>query len=249
MSDAVATAQRQQARQEGFIVRVITLPFRLAGMLCGSLLLSIVIECVGMVWLWPEQGWHHAREMLNYELDQFSVRFTASVVVAEPERDARRLVETVHTWVFVKTGLQDTIERPLEQASTRSRSSGVDARYYVNQAYAWAQRCLIAAAFTVLVFVVRLVVLALMLPLFVLAALTGLIDGLVRRDVRRFCAGHESAFVYHRAKAMLAPLSVLPCLAYLALPVSIHPLVILLPSAALLGFAVAISAASFKKYL
>lgn len=249
MSDAGAGAQRQPARQEGLLARAISLPFRLVGMLCGSLLLSILIECLGMVWFWPEQGWRHAQDMLQYELSQFSTRFTRSALVAEPERAARQWVEDAHTWVFVKTGLEDAQTRPPERARERTTVGGLDARHYLNQASLWAERCLLAAAFTTLVFVVRLFVLALTLPLFAMAALTGFVDGLVRRDIRRFCAGHESAFVYHRAKAMLAPLSVLPCAAYLALPVSIHPLLVLLPCAALLGFAVGISSASFKKYL
>jgi integrating conjugative element membrane protein (TIGR03747 family) len=91
--------------------------------------------------------------------------------------------------------------------------------------------------------------LALTLPLFLLAALTGLVDGLVRRDVRRFGAGRESGFVYHRARASLMPLATLPWVIYLALPVSVAPLVILLPGAVLLGVAVCISAATFKKYI
>jgi len=51
------------------------------------------------------------------------------------------------------------------------------------------------------------------------------------------------------ALAALLPLAVLPWVVYLALPVSVHPLVILLPSAALLGVAVNLTASSFKKYL
>ena len=49
-----------------------------------------------------------------------------------------------------------------------------------------------------LVFLVRLLVLVLILPLFLMAAFVGLVDGLVRRDVRGFGAGRESGFVYHR---------------------------------------------------
>ncbi|NMG04534.1 TIGR03747 family integrating conjugative element membrane protein, partial [Azoarcus taiwanensis] len=108
---------------------------------------------------------------------------------------------------------------------------------------------LIAAAFTTLTFLVRLLVLVLTLPLFLLAAFVGLVDGLVRRDIRRFGAGRESGFVYHRAKAALMPLAVLPWVIYLALPVSLHPLLVLLPGAMLLGLAVNITASSFKKYL
>ena len=45
------------------------------------------------------------------------------------------------------------------------------------------------------------------------------------------------------------PLAVLPWVIYLALPVSVSPLLILLPSAVLLGVAVNIAAGSFKKYI
>jgi integrating conjugative element membrane protein (TIGR03747 family) len=107
----------------------------------------------------------------------------------------------------------------------------------------------LAVGFTLLTFLVRIVVLCLTLPLFFTAALAGLIDGLVRRDIRRFGAGRESGFVFHRAKASITPLAVLPWVVYLALPVSVHPLWILLPSAILLSIAVNITAASFKKYL
>ena len=81
------------------------------------------------------------------------------------------------------------------------------------------------------------------------ATFVGLVDGLVRRDIRRFGAGRESGFIYHRARASLIPLAVLPWVTYLTLPVSVNPLLILLPSAVLLGVAVCIAAATFKKYL
>ena len=71
----------------------------------------------------------------------------------------------------------------------------------------------------------------------------------MRRDVRRFGAGRESGFVYHRAKASPMPLAVLPWITHLALPIPAHPLVILLPSAAPLELAVNLTAGSFTKYL
>ena len=48
MKDAASTAQREQNQRQGLIVGTITLPFRLLGVLIGSLLFSIVVECVGM---------------------------------------------------------------------------------------------------------------------------------------------------------------------------------------------------------
>ena len=124
-----------------------------------------------------------------------------------------------------------------------------DFRYYLTQPYIHMQRCLIAAAYATLVFGVRLCVLSLMIPLLLMAMFVGLVDGLVRRDLRRFESGRESGFVYHRAKATLIPLLVLPWVIYLTLPVSVNPLFVLPPSAVLLGVAVDVVAGSFKKYL
>lgn len=42
------------------------------------------------------------------------------------------------------------------------------------------------------------------------AAFAGLVDGVMRRDIRRFGAGRESGFTYHRARANRIPLVVLP---------------------------------------
>jgi integrating conjugative element membrane protein (TIGR03747 family) len=249
MSDPAVAAQRQQQRQQGLIAGLVTLPFRFFGVLCGALLLCILIECVGMHFFWPDQGWRHAQGMLHYELDQLSTHFTRSALVQEPGRTAHRLVEQGYDWLFVKSGLLDWIRDASAQASAGSHRPTKDFRYYIGLVYVNLESYLIAAAYTTLVFLVRLLVLCLTLPLFLMAAFVGLVDGLVRRDIRRFGAGRESGFIYHRARASLIPLAVLPWVTYLALPVSVNPLLILLPSAALLGVAVCIAAATFKKYL
>jgi integrating conjugative element membrane protein (TIGR03747 family) len=229
------------------VASLVLLPFHVFGVLCGSLLLSIVIECIGLHFFWPEQGWQHARNMLHYELGQFSENFTQSMLVQEPGRSAHALVESAYQGLFVRSGLLDWSREVSARASADRPAR--DFHYYLGQVYVYVETDLIAAAYTVLVFLVRLLVLTLSLPLFLLAALTGLVDGLVRRDVRRFGAGRESGFVYHRARASLAPLSVLPWVTYLALPVSVPPLFILLPGAVALGGVVCLSAATFKKYL
>lgn len=249
MSDPATTAQRQQVRQRSFVSSVLTLPFRLFGVLCGSLLLCILVEWVGMHLFWPEQGWRHAQAMMHYELDQLSSHFTRSVVVQEPGQTAHQLIDGAHEWVFVKTGLMDWMQGAATQSRAGADSATRDFRYYLGVVYVHLESHLIAAAYTLLVFLVRLLVLCLMVPLFCMAAFVGLVDGLVRRDIRRFGAGRESGFIYHRAKAAVMPLLVLPWVIYLALPVSVSPLLILLPSALLLGIAVDLTAGSFKKYL
>ncbi|MFL9883197.1 TIGR03747 family integrating conjugative element membrane protein [Paraburkholderia agricolaris] len=249
MTDPAAAVQRQQQRQQGFIAAVLTLPFRLFGVLSGSLLLCIMIECVGMYFFWPQQSWHHAQHMLNDELAQLSADFTRSTLVHEPGRTAHAWIEYAYDWVFEKSGLLEWIRSASAQASAGAHNTRHDFRYYLGLVYVHVEAYLIAAAYTVLVFLVRVLVLCLTLPLFAATAFVGLIDGLVRRDIRRFGAGRESGFLHHRARASLMPLAVLPWIAYLALPVSVSPMLILLPSAVLLGAAIDIATGSFKKYL
>jgi len=249
MKDPASTTQREQTHQQGLLTSIVSLPLRMFGVLIGSLLLSIIIECVGMHLFWPDQGWHHAQAMLDYELNHLSSHFTRSAVVQEPGRTAHQLVEGAYEWIFEKTGLLDWMSQASARSRAPSQADARDLRFYISQVYVWSERYLIAAAFTTLTFMVRLLVLVLTLPLFLLAAFVGMVDGLVRRDLRKFGAGRESGFIYHRAKASLMPLAVLPWIIYLTLPVSVHPLLVLLPSAALLGLAVNITAASFKKYL
>jgi integrating conjugative element membrane protein (TIGR03747 family) len=97
--------------------------------------------------------------------------------------------------------------------------------------------------------VVRLTILVLATPLFLLATFTGFIDGLMRRDLRKFGAGRESSFVYHRAKRAVIPLLIVPWIIYLSLPFSLNPMAIFLPCAMVLGATMAITSSTFKKYL
>jgi integrating conjugative element membrane protein (TIGR03747 family) len=249
MTDAARTVQRQQSQQQGLILGLVTLPFQIFGVLCGSLLLSLLIECVGMHFFWPAESWHHAEGMLADELSQIPENFTQSIVIPTPGHTAQHLIAQGHDWVFVRSGLLEWIQKTSASARAPSHESKRDFRYYISRVFVWLEDDLIAAAFVALVFAVRLLVLVLALPLFLMAAFVGLLDGLVRRDIRRFGAARESGFLYHRARAALMPLAVLPWVTYLALPVSVHPLLILLPGAVLLGLAVDIAAGSFKKYL
>jgi integrating conjugative element membrane protein (TIGR03747 family) len=244
MSDAANTAPPPRP---SLAAKLVLLPFHLFGVLCGSLLLSITIECIGVAFFWPEQGEGHARAMLDYELGQFSEHFRQSALVSEPGKVARTWVESAHEWLFVRSGLTDWRREVSLRAGTPARARNF--REHLGRAYLFAETCVIASAYASLVFLLRLLVLLLSLPLFLLAALVGLVDGLARRDVRRFGAGRESGFVYHRARASLLPLALSPWVIYLALPVSVTPLFILLPGAVLLGIAVCIAAATFKKYL
>ncbi len=230
-------------RHPGLLLGTLELCLRLLGLLFASLIVSIVLEFVGMLWFWPEQGWHHSHTMWLSELGWLSNHFKSSLLVQAPAQATAKILEHLNDWVVIRSGWAQS-DTQLKLLSRESSMAGQFA-----QAYVVMQDFLLAALFTVFTFVVRLAVLTLAMPLFLLAVITGGVDGLMRRDLRKFGAGRESSFVYHRAKRTLLPLMVSPWVIYLSLPWSLNPIWVLVPCAALLGCMVAITAATFKKYL
>jgi integrating conjugative element membrane protein (TIGR03747 family) len=191
MKDAASTAQREQNQRQGLIVGTITLPFRLLGVLIGSLLFSIVVECVGMHCSGRTRAGATPSRCCSTSWGTCPTTSRAAWSCRSRAHGARaggyRLRMGVRALRLLER-MSQTAER------ARAPSHGPDGRnYYISQVYVWAESYLIAAAFTTLTFLVRLLVLVLTLPLILTAAFVGLIDGLVRRDVRRFGAGRESA--------------------------------------------------------
>ncbi|MDG6428866.1 TIGR03747 family integrating conjugative element membrane protein [Glaesserella parasuis] len=113
----------------------------------------------------------------------------------------------------------------------------------------YARSYIESTLYVIIIFIIRLLIIILTSPLFILVAIVGLTDGLVQRDLRRFGVGRESAFKYHHAKKSVAPVMFIAWIIYLAIPISIHPNLILIPAAILFGIMIALTASNFKKYL
>ena len=243
MAAAPRNPQPQPIQRPGLIASAIALVLRVIGLLVASLLFSILIEFAGLLLFWEDQGWRHSHAMLSNELGWLSEHFKASLIFQQPIQTTTQLLELLNQWLLINTGFADFAHQ------AQVSSQGVGFWSGVSQFYLSIEDFILATVYTAFTFVVRLTILLLATPLFLLAMLTGLVDGLMRRDLRKFGAGRESSFVYHRAKRAVGPLLILPWIIYLALPFSLHPLLVLLPSAVMLGLAVAITAATFKKYI
>jgi integrating conjugative element membrane protein (TIGR03747 family) len=133
--------------------------------------------------------------------------------------------------------------------NTRPIRSGQGIRATLHKAYKPMAEYVLAMMQVTQVFSVRLAILTLAMPIFLLFSLVALVDGLVQRDLRRWGGGRESSFVYHYAKKAALPLVVLTWVTYLALPFSLHPTFVILPFATLFALTVAVTASTFKKYL
>ncbi|WP_026145341.1 TIGR03747 family integrating conjugative element membrane protein [Pseudomonas asplenii] len=249
MTSTTQTARDQPPRREkGLIGKVLGLPFALLGLLLTALFFSVLSEWIGLFFFWPEEGWHHSRDMLNSELDWVSVSFTQSLLLDRPAHTLQWVVAQAYEWGFEKTGLIGWIKHATELAQSSNHSTSAP-QHYLGRAYEQVEDYGLAAVYAVLTLLVRVTILVLTLPLVLTAVLIGAGDGLVRRDLRRFGAGRESGFIYHRARQLILPVAVAPWIIYPALPITVNPMLVILPGALALGLVVSITVGSFKKYL
>lgn len=111
------------------------------------------------------------------------------------------------------------------------------------------QKPFTALAYTLVSFIQRLVWLAAMLPLLCLCAVIGLTEGLVQRDLRRFGSGLESVFLHRYVIRSGSSVATALWVYYLAQPLFLPAMLILLPAALWFGITVWMVAGSFKRWL
>ncbi|MQL50314.1 TIGR03747 family integrating conjugative element membrane protein [Photorhabdus khanii] len=224
-------------------------PWMLIGLLLASLLFSLVIEYFGIAFFWPEQGETHSQQVMITESGWLSKEFTRSLLLSEPATTLSIWLKWGYQWVFVDSGALDWIN---QQHTVQARSH-YEMAQELNDGSVWLaqnlRKYLLAAVYVTITFIIRLTILVLSLPLFVMVIGVAVVEGLSRRDLRRYGAAYESSFVYHHAKRFVKPAFCVPCLLYLSWPSAVYPNLLLLPAALLSGMAITVMMSTFKKYL
>ena len=108
----------------------------------------------------------------------------------------------------------------------------------------WTILCAITHVITI-----KLCIIALSIPLFTLAILAGLVDGLSQRSIRTASLGRESTYIFHKSIPVIRKIFVMLVLLWLSLPISLPPSPLLLSLSVMMGFLASLSASRFKKYL
>jgi integrating conjugative element membrane protein (TIGR03747 family) len=164
----------------------------------------------------------------------------------QPNRFAVSMADQLQALLYQKTGLVKAMTVVRQHPVSRQGDNRFTG--FIRQSLAAIHDYLLAGMIATQVYALRLSVLFLSIPVFVLAGLVGAIDGIVQRDLNRWRGGRELGQRYHLAKSMVAPGLTLPWILYLAWPTTVHPWLIILPFAVFVGWVVAITAATFKKY-
>lgn len=243
--------QRQQTappKQPGLFITLFWLmPWKVIGILLASLLVSLIIEYAGMTFIWAGEGAEHSRQVMLTESGYLSEGFTRSLILSQPVVAISAWIQQAYQWVFVDTGFISWVNTA---RSVHSQGGTVET---LSRAGSWLARALWeylqATVYVTIIFAIRVAILVLSVPLFIMVSVIGIVDGLVRRDLRRYGAGYESSFVYHHAKRYVKPAMYGPCMLYLAWPTAVWPNLLLLPSAIMLGFVLTVVTGAFKKYL
>ena len=212
MAEAVVDPRRRVV-QEGLISKSLTAIAKIIQWLLLSLLFSIIIEWAGMVLWWPDEGLDHSRTMLASEISYLDNDFRRSVVTSDPAQFAKRFADNTYHYLFEVTRFVDFIR----WVSPPPTTSEQGLRPKLHKIFNPIAEFVIAMMQVTQVFSVRLAILSLATPVFLLFSLVALVDGLVQRDLRRWGGGRESSFVYHYAKKTVLPLVVITWVTYLAL--------------------------------
>ena len=221
---------------------LLSLVFGAAISIIGSLAIGTVVEWVGMHVWWKDQGVQHSRDMVAEDL-AYLAEYRRSLLTEDTVAFAASWTDAA-TRAAGAAGILMLIRKGSEPA-TAGAKDGQPARllrlaapYLTAMVHVWQD------AF------IRLAIVYLALPAFALAFLIGLVDGLGRRDIRKWCGGRESSFVYHHAKRLLWPAFTFGFFLYLTWPTGgFNPAWAVLPFCAASACTVSLMAATFKKYL
>ncbi|EEB1957722.1 TIGR03747 family integrating conjugative element membrane protein [Salmonella enterica] len=218
------------ARRPGLIGGLALLPGALVGFCLGAWMLAIALEWLGDAFFWRNTCASHSEQVLQATWQWWRGSAGAPVWLVED-------------LALASNTLQQGIAA---QIASLNGQSGL----FLTETVTTVIRCaLLSAGNVTLTFLLRLAILLQALPLFALTITIGLIDGLVRRDLRRFGAGHESGFVYHHARRMADSSLVAMGLVWLAVPVFLEPEYVLVLGAVGIAIAISVTTGAFKKYV
>lgn len=214
----------------GILGWIALLPGVLVGFCLGAWMLAIALEWLGDAFFWRNTCASHSEQVLQATWQWW-------------QSSAGAPVWLLQSLTLVSDKLQQGI------AALVHSLNGQSGLFWTDTVTTVIRCSLLSAGNVTLTFLLRLSILLQALPLFVLTITIGLIDGLVRRDLRRFGAGHESGFIYHHARHMIGSSLAATGLVWLAVPIFLQPGEVLVLGAMVTGIGISVTIGTFKKYL
>lgn len=258
MSTAAAVKGPIRPRTRGPVELILEVMFGLLFVALFAWFVGLVIEVGGSFTIWKQQGpVEHSRRLVDQDLGYIAAA-PRSLLIDDTEAFARRIIGWV-AWPYERFGVVRFYERmhqadaapaaaEAKPAGKRRLNQGLGnvTRSVMTVASRWAVVSMHVAQDVVL----RLSVALFALPAFALACIVGTVDGLVRRDLRRWRGGRESSFVYHHAKRYTGWALTGGFGLYLTWPFGgFNPAYMVLVFTVLVAATLSTTVAAFKKYV
>lgn len=225
-----------------------------------AVLIGILIEIVGSYTIWKGQGVNHARGLVEQDLGYIAAA-PKSLIVDDTVAFSEKMIGYI-ALPFEKFGILKwyaaTVnpDAPSEAvaAEQNKQSSGAKLKKSLTgttgEVMKFVSKLLVMLMYVTMDVALRLSIALYALPAFILACLVGAVDGLVRRDLRRWSGGRESSFVYHHAKNYTRWALTGGFALYLAWPFGgFNPALMVLVFTVLVAATLSTTIAAFKKYV
>ena len=214
--------------------------------------IGMMIEIVGSFTLWRDLQENHAQQIVEQDLE-YIAQAPRSLLVRDTVAWSEQLVRNVRL-PYERLGVIAWYERQQAIFQAAQDAPSGDLRHNAARANRSMQillsRWAVTSMYVLQDVLLRLSVAAFAAPAFILACLVGVVDGLVRRDLRRWGGGRESSFVYHHAKRYTAWALTGGFGLYLAWPFgNFNPSHMVIVFTVLVAFAMSTTVATFKKYV
>ncbi len=152
-------------------------PWALVGVVLSSLLLSLLIEYIGIAFFWPEAGAAHSEAVMNTELGWLSTEFTRSLLLSEPSVTVVRWVSSAYQWAFVSSGFLDWVRQQYVHQMHSDNAVTREINSWSGWLAGYLREYLLATVWISIITLVRVTILVLSVPLFVLVVVVALVEG------------------------------------------------------------------------
>ncbi len=220
--------------------------------------IGLAIEIGGSFTIWKHKGVAHAQTLVQQDL-RYIAAAPRSLLIEDTVGFSQQLLDWVEApyrrlgvinWYLRHHDHNGAATPPVANAGAGIEQLSRGLGRATTAVSGTLSRWLVLSMFVAQDVLLRLSVALFALPAFVLACLVGTVDGLVRRDLRRWGGGRESSFVYHHAKRYTVWSLTGGFALYLSWPFGgFNPAYMVLVFTVLVAATLSTTVAAFKKYV
>lgn len=246
-------------RTRGPVELIIEAAFAIVAITMSSWFIGCVIENLGANFVWKQNGLTHARQLVMDDLAYIAAAPRSLLIDDTHDFSIKMIgyVQKPYEFLGILEWYKSSHAQQPASSSATPSGSEKDTQESMRQRISKSNHTfsqiiselLVVSMFVLQDTILRESIAIFALPAFALACLLGIVDGLMRRDLRRWGGGRESSFIYHHAKRYTVWALTGGFALYLTWPFGgFNPSLMILVFTALVSVTLSTTVATFKKY-